>query len=96
VKRVVREPESDNLRRHLRTHQPLVSSALARTEVVRALLGWGEPAVRLASDVLASVDLIAVSGPVLTAAGTLSPAEVRSLEAIHPPLSGWARTSTTS
>lgn len=36
VKLAVREPESDALRRYLRTRHPRVSSALARTEVMRA------------------------------------------------------------
>jgi len=37
VKLVVREPESAALRRYLRSRRPLVASALARTEVLRAL-----------------------------------------------------------
>jgi antitoxin (DNA-binding transcriptional repressor) of toxin-antitoxin stability system len=35
---------SDTLRKHLRQRSPLVSSALARTEVLRALLPGGEHA----------------------------------------------------
>lgn len=42
VKLAVREPESDALRRYLRTRHPRVSSALARAEVMRALLDKGE------------------------------------------------------
>ncbi len=42
VKLAVREPESDALRKHLRRRRPLVSSGLARTEVLRALLPGGE------------------------------------------------------
>ena len=38
VKLAVREAESAALRRYLARHRPLVSSALVRTEVVRALL----------------------------------------------------------
>ena len=38
VKLAVRETESDALRSHLRPRRPLVSSALARTDVFRALL----------------------------------------------------------
>lgn len=44
VKLAVREPESDALRRYLRTRHPRVSSALARAEVMRALLDKGESA----------------------------------------------------
>ena len=45
VKLVIEEPESAVLRRHLRRRGPLVSSALARTEVLRALLLEGEEGV---------------------------------------------------
>lgn len=49
VKLAVREPESDALRRYLRTRHPRVSSALARAEVMRALLDKGESATGLHS-----------------------------------------------
>ena len=42
VKLAVAEPESAALRRYLRRRRPLVSSALARAEVARALLPLGE------------------------------------------------------
>lgn len=45
VKLAVREPESAALRRYLRRRRPPVSSALARTEVLRALLSAGSEAV---------------------------------------------------
>jgi uncharacterized protein with PIN domain len=38
VKLVVDEPDSAALRRYLRRRRPLISSALARTEVLRAVL----------------------------------------------------------
>jgi predicted nucleic acid-binding protein len=83
VKLAVREPESSALRRYLGRRRPLVSSALARTEVVRALLPLGPDAVRRGRDVLARVDLLRVNDRVLDAAGRLEPAELRSLDAIH-------------
>lgn len=83
VKLAVREPESAALRRYLRRRRPLVSSALARTEVVRALLPFGSDAVRRGQDVLARVDLLRVNDRVLDAAGLLAPAYLRSLDAIH-------------
>lgn len=83
VKLAVREPESDALRRYLRRRRPLVSSALARTEVLRALLPSGDAAVRRGRDVLARMDLVRVNDRVLGAAGTLLPAEIRSLDAVH-------------
>lgn len=83
VKLAVREPESMALRRYLRRRRPLISSALARTEVARALLPLGEEAVRRGHEVLARVDLVRVNDRVLTPAGLMLPAELRSLDAIH-------------
>lgn len=83
VKLAVREAESDALRRHLRRRRPLVSSALARTEVLRALLPGGSAALRAGSQVLARIDLVRVSDHVLRRAGALMPMELRSLDAIH-------------
>jgi predicted nucleic acid-binding protein len=83
VKLAVREPESAALRRYLGRRRPLVSSALARTEVVRALLPLGPDAVRRGREVLARVDLLRVNDRVLDAAGLLPPADLRSLDAIH-------------
>jgi predicted nucleic acid-binding protein len=83
VKLAVREPESATLRRYLARHRPLASSALARTEVVRALLPLGPEAVRRGREVLARVDLLRINDRVLDAAGLLAPSELRSLDAIH-------------
>ena len=83
IKLVVAEPESLALRTHLRRRRPLVSSALARTEVLRALLSAGEIALSRGRDVLSRLDLVRISDRVLDAAGTLEPAQVRSLDAIH-------------
>jgi predicted nucleic acid-binding protein len=83
VKLAVREPESDALRKHLRRRRPLMSSALARTEVLRALLPGGEPALTAGRRVLARVDLVRVNDRVLDVAGSLLPIGLRSLDAIH-------------
>ncbi|MHB8471057.1 MAG: type II toxin-antitoxin system VapC family toxin [Gaiellaceae bacterium] len=83
VKLAVEEPESAALRRHLRRHRPLVSSALARAEVARALLPFGEAALRRGQDVLSRLELIRVNDRILAAAGSLLPAELRTLHAIH-------------
>jgi predicted nucleic acid-binding protein len=83
VKLAVREPESLALRRYLRRRQPLISSALARTEVLRALLPAGDAAVNRGRSVLQRIDLVRVSDPMLSAAGVLRPPELRSLDAIH-------------
>lgn len=83
VKLVVAEPESAALRRYLRHRRPLVSSALARTEVIRALAFEGDEALSRGRAVLARIDLMRVNDRVLDAAGLLTPADVRSLDAIH-------------
>jgi len=83
VKLAVREPESDALRRHLRRRRPWISSSLARTEVLRALLPAGEAAVVAGRAVLACCDLVRVNDRVLNIAGTMPPPALRSLDAIH-------------
>jgi uncharacterized protein len=83
VKLVVAEPESKVLRRYLSRRQPLVSSALARTEVARALLPSGPEAVARGEDALRRIQLLRVNDRVLSEAGRMEPAELRSLDAIH-------------
>lgn len=83
VKLVIAEPESAALRRYVRRRRLLVSSALARTEVLRALLAFGEVALAQGRRVLRTIELMRVNDRVFGAAGTLLPAEVRCLDAIH-------------
>jgi predicted nucleic acid-binding protein len=83
VKLAAREPQSMALRRYLRRRRPLVSSALARTEVLRALLPAGTEAVARGRSVLQRLDLIRVNDRILNAAGELHPPDLRSLDAIH-------------
>ncbi len=86
VKLVQREAESDGLRRFLRRHRSdgLVSSALARVEVVRAVSPGGNLAVGQARRQLARLDLILVSLDLLDRAANLAPTSLlRSLDAIH-------------
>ena len=85
VKLAVAEKESSALRRYLRRRAPAVVSALARTEVARALLPLGPAAVQRGHEVLSRVELIRVSDRILLDAGTLLPAQLRSLDAIHAP-----------
>lgn len=82
VKLAVREPESAALRRYLRRRRPLVSSALAQTEVLRALPS-GEAAMVSGRRVLSGLDLVRINDRVLSSAGALLPIELRSLDAIH-------------
>jgi predicted nucleic acid-binding protein len=83
VKLAVREPESRVLRRYLHRRRPVLSSALAQTEVLRALIAAGEPALAAGRRALAGFDLVRVNDRILRRAGTLHPAELRSLDAIH-------------
>ncbi len=83
VKLVIREPESSALRRHLSRRQPLVSSALARTEVARALLPSGPEALARVEQVMRRIQLLRINEHVLREAGRLEPSELRSLDAIH-------------
>ena len=83
VKLVVAEPESKALRRYVARRQPLVSSALARTEVARALMPGGAEAVARGHQALRSIQLLRVNDRVLSEAGRIEPAELRSLDAIH-------------
>lgn len=75
--------ESTALRQYLRRRRPYVSSALARTEVARALLPRGAEAVRRGQDVLSRINLVRVNDRVLHLAGELPPPTLRSLDAIH-------------
>ena len=83
VKLAAREPESAALRRYLARRRPLVSSALGRTEVMRALLPLGSEAARRGREVLARVELLRVNDRILDAAGDMVPSDLRSLDAIH-------------
>lgn len=83
VKLVIQEPESSALRRHLSRRQPVVSSALARTEVARALLPSGPEALARSEQVLRRIQLLRVNDRVLDQAGRLEPPELRALDAIH-------------
>ena len=83
VKLAVREAESAALRRYLRRRRPLVTSSLARTEVLRALLPGGEDAVAAGRKVLTRLDLVRINNRVLDDAAALLPVQLRSLDAIH-------------
>lgn len=83
VKLAIDEGESGPLRRHLRRRGPLTSSALARTEVLRALLDEGTPGLTRGREVLGRLNLVRVNDRILNAAGAMLPSDLRSLDAIH-------------
>jgi predicted nucleic acid-binding protein len=83
VKLAIDEAESVALRRFLRRRRPLVSSALSRTEVVRALLLEGDAGVTRGRAVLGRLEIVRLNDRVLNTAAELHPPELRSLGAIH-------------
>jgi predicted nucleic acid-binding protein len=84
VKTVVDEPAAPSLRAFLaREESPRVSSALLRTEALRAVRHLGPEALVAAREGLRRIDLIAVDDRILDAAGVLEPAIDRTLDAIH-------------
>ena len=85
VKLVVAEPESSALLARLGAWPRRVSSALALTELPRALrrAGFGGRVRRRAREVLGRLDLIDMDRRILWAASALEPSTLRALDAIH-------------
>lgn len=85
VKLVLPEPETRALVSRLDHDPEVISSALARVEVLRALKRIGPtPAVwRQAERVLARIALVRVDDAVLDSAAAIDPAELPSLDAVH-------------
>jgi uncharacterized protein len=83
VKLVVPEPETEPLTAEIARWDRHVSSALVRTEVVRACARVSSAARRVAERVVASLDLLAIDDAILAAAARLKPLELRTLDAVH-------------
>ena len=85
VKLVVAEPESSVLADFLRGWSERVSSAVALTEVPRALrrAGFGASERRRSREVMARIALVDVDRRILVAAAALDPPALRTLDAIH-------------
>ena len=86
VKLVQRESESDALLGFIADHKSdtLVTSALARVEVVRAVSGGGQRAIEQARRQLNRLDQIVLGSTLLDRAAALAPeVQLRSLDAIH-------------
>ncbi len=86
MKLVQREAESEALRRCLRRHRgdPLVTSALSRVEVVRAVLAGGPPAMERARRQLSRLDQVVSTAELLDrAARSVPDVPLPSLDAIH-------------
>ncbi|MBI4306209.1 MAG: type II toxin-antitoxin system VapC family toxin [Chloroflexi bacterium] len=84
VKTVIAEPETSALRRFLVGQQAtLVSSALLRTEALRAVRHLGPEALAQMRLALRRISLVGIDDRILDAAGVLDPAIVSTLDAIH-------------
>jgi predicted nucleic acid-binding protein len=84
VKLLVPERESRALQQWLVADgSSLVSSALTRVELMRAVRRSGRSSPEQVSALLRTVSLLGLSDLVLDRAGRLDPVELRSLDAIH-------------
>ena len=84
VKVVVRERGSAALRAFLAgSDARRVSSALLRTEAVRAARDLGPDALAAVREGIRRIDLIGIDDRILDVAGSLPPGVLRTLDAIH-------------
>ncbi len=84
VKLLVVEAESAAVRTYLaKPDVRRLSSALLRTESLRAVRHLGPDALATVREGLRRVDLIGIDDRILDAAGTLEPGVLRTLDAIH-------------
>ncbi len=85
LKLVHQERESDALELWLDQHAtiPLVSSQLAKVEVIRATRRINPDAVLEAASLLGSLDLIPISPDIVDRASLIGHSTLRSLDAIH-------------
>jgi hypothetical protein len=84
VKLVVAEGETTAMRAFLAGRAARrVSSALLRTESLRAVRHLGPDALAMVREGLRRIDLIAIDDRILDAAGTLEPQVLRTLDAVH-------------
>ena len=84
VKLIIEEADSTAVRTFVASHGARrVSSALLRTESLRAVRHLGPDALTTVREGLRRVDLIGIDDRILEAAGTLEPLVLRTLDAIH-------------
>ncbi|SRR6266536_2815242 len=83
MKLITPEAESPALQLYLQSRTLRVSSGLLRTEALRAAMRVSQEHVAKVRRQLKRVALIDVSRELMEQAGTLAPAELRSLDAIH-------------
>ena len=87
VKLATIEAETDALRAHIAIHRRLITSRVAAVEVPRALARRGPASVKAAAEALKSafdhLHLVELDETVAERAAELTPAALRSLDAIH-------------
>jgi predicted nucleic acid-binding protein len=83
AKLILTEPESDALRQHIDAIGAIVTSALTRAELIRAVRRVRPEFEQNATALLHNMALIELSEDLLTAAGRVSPQDLRTLDAIH-------------
>ena len=85
VKLVAPEPETASLVEALRSDPHTISSALARVEVMRALMRAGATADRVsrAAAILERIALVPIDADILGRAADLQPPDLQTLDAIH-------------
>jgi predicted nucleic acid-binding protein len=83
VKLVVREAETDALRRYVDSAGPLASSILATVEVPRAVARVAPEATLALAAVIDKLNTLAFDARIAARAAALSPASLRSFDAIH-------------
>jgi predicted nucleic acid-binding protein len=84
VKLIVDAPESRAMQHFLAgQHGRYISSALLRTEAMRAAARHGPEALGVAREALGRVDLVSIDDRILDSAGLLHPDKLRSLDAVH-------------
>ncbi|MGI8721701.1 MAG: type II toxin-antitoxin system VapC family toxin [Geodermatophilaceae bacterium] len=83
VRLVLTEPESSVLAGVVRTGPGMISSALARIEVIRAVRRKGPVEEKSARLLMASVDSVDITDQIINEAGRIGRLQLRSLDAIH-------------
>ena len=82
VKLVIREPETSELVKVVREEPTPVASALAVTEVTRAIVRSGG-SQRRADPIVRGLGLVPIDEGILRSAAQLRPTSLRALDAIH-------------
>ncbi len=85
VKLVAAEEESAALIDWLNAHpaESLVTSAVGHIELIRAAARTGPKAVALARNVASTIDTLVLTDAIASAAATIPPPELRTVDAVH-------------